>query len=124
MTFRTLRLWGYDPVESIKRYKDQLIYVHLQDYASFSGGEGESYDVNWVDVGSGTVMDFLKIMTTLEEIGYDRWVTACPGQIEDRSDQDRMRRESGISPAAGVLIAKIFKDAGRCKNIEDHVKKW
>ena len=36
-------------------------------------------------------MDFPKIMTTLEDIGYDRWVTACPGQIEDRSDQDRMR---------------------------------
>jgi inosose dehydratase len=84
-------LWGYDPVESIKRYKDQLIYVHLQDYASYAGGDGESYDVNWVDVGSGTVMDFPKIMKTLEDIGYDRWVTACPGQIEDRSDQDRMR---------------------------------
>lgn len=83
-------LWGYDPVESIKRYKDQLIYVHLQDYASYSGGNGDSYDVNWVDVGSGTVMDFPKIMKTLEEIEYDRWVTACPGQIEDRSDRERM----------------------------------
>ena len=35
-------------------------------------------------------MDFPKIMKTLEEIGYDRWVTACPGQIEDRSDRERM----------------------------------
>jgi sugar phosphate isomerase/epimerase len=94
-------LWGYDPVESIKRYKDQLIYVHLQDYANYSGGEGESYDVNWVDVGSGTVMDFPKIMTTLEDIGYDRWVTACPGQIEDRSDQERMQVNRGYLQQLG-----------------------
>lgn len=83
-------LWGYDPAESIRRYKDQLIYVHLQDYESFSGDADSSYQVNWVDVGTGTAIDFPAIMRTLEEIGYDRWVTACPGTVEDRSDDERM----------------------------------
>ncbi len=36
-------------------------------------------------------MDFPAIMKTLEEIGYDRWVTACPGQVEGRSDEERMQ---------------------------------
>ena len=83
-------LWGYDPIESIRRYSDVLVYVHLQDYAGYTGGDGNSYDVDWVDVGAGTVMDFPGIMSTLEELNYDRWVTACPGQLEERSDLERM----------------------------------
>ena len=83
-------LWGYDPVESIRKYKDALIYVHLQDYGSTSGGGDKPYQVDWVDVGGGTVMDFPKIMKTLEEIGYNRWVTACPGQDSGYSDEERM----------------------------------
>ncbi|MCH8295913.1 sugar phosphate isomerase/epimerase [Candidatus Poribacteria bacterium] len=84
-------LWGYDPIESIRRYRDSLIYVHLQDYGHTSGGGDTPYQVDWVEVGSGTTMDFPGIMRTLEEIGYDRWVTACPGQVENRSDEERMR---------------------------------
>jgi inosose dehydratase len=84
-------LWGYNPVEAIRRYKDQLIYVHLQDYSRASGGGESPYEVDWVDVGSGTAMDFPAIMKTLEQIGYNRWVTACPGQVEERSDEERMR---------------------------------
>ena len=84
-------LWGYDPIESIRRYSDALVYVHLQDYGSVTGGnDGTPYDVGWVDVGAGTVMDFPGIMSTLSELKYDRWVTACPGQVEDRSDIERM----------------------------------
>lgn len=83
-------LWGYDPGESIRRYRDALVYVHLQDYSGVTGGDGTPYDVDWVDVGSGTVMDFPKIMATLDELGYDRWITACPGQVEARSDVERM----------------------------------
>jgi sugar phosphate isomerase/epimerase len=51
--------------------------------------------VDWVDVGGGTVMDFPKIMKTLEDIGYDRWITACPGQDGDYSDEERMRVNRG-----------------------------
>ena len=84
-------LWGYDPVQAIRRYKDQLNYVHLQDYGSASGGGDTPYEVNWVDVGGGTAMNFPAIMKTLADIGFDRWVTACPGQVENRSDEERMR---------------------------------
>ena len=84
-------LWEYTPAEAIRRYKDRLIYVHLQDYNRASGGVDTPYDVDWVDVGGGTAIDFPAIMKTLEEIGYDRWVTACPGQVENRSDEERMR---------------------------------
>ena len=84
-------LWGYDPVESIRRYKEQLIYVHLQDYVSFSGGNGKDYQVNWVDIGGGASLDFPGIMETLKSIGFDRWITACPGQVEDRTDEERMK---------------------------------
>ena len=84
-------LWGDDPVESIQRYKDQLIYVHLQDYANYSGGNDTGWQVNWVDVGGGTEIDFPGVMRTLGDIGYNRWVTACPGKLEDRLDEDRMK---------------------------------
>ncbi len=83
-------LWGFDPIESIRRYKDVLVYVHLQDYSGFIGGDDSSYNVDWVDVGGGTAMDFPGIMSTLEELNYDRWITACPGMVEDRSDEERM----------------------------------
>jgi len=83
-------LWGYDPVESIRRYREVLIYVHLQDYCGATGGGGTPYAVDWVDVGGGGVIDFPKIMTTLAALNYDRWITACPGQIETRSDIERM----------------------------------
>ncbi len=83
-------LWGFNPIESIRRYNEALVYVHLQDYCSATGGNGTPYDVEWVDVGGGTVMDFPGIISTLEKLGYDRWVTACPGQVESRSDVERM----------------------------------
>ncbi len=84
-------LWGGNPVESILRYKEHLIYVHLQDYANYSGDKDTNWKVNWVDVGAGTEIDFPGIMRTLEEISYNRWITACPGQVENRSDEDRMK---------------------------------
>lgn len=83
-------LWGFDPKDSIRRYKDVLVYVHLQDYSNYTGGDGDSYNVDWVDVGGGNVMDFPGIMSTLEEVEYDRWITACPGMVEERTDDERM----------------------------------
>ena len=74
------QLWGYDPVKAIRDYKDQLNYVHLQDYSSLSRGEDGWYDPVWCAVGEAEACDFPKIREVLEEIGYDRWVTGCPGQ--------------------------------------------
>ena len=72
-------LWGYDAVESIKDFKDQLNYVHLQDYSSTTRREDGFYDPVWCAVGEAEAIDFPKVREALEEIGYDRWVTGCPG---------------------------------------------
>jgi len=72
-------LWGYDPVASIRDFRDQINYIHLQDYSSTSRAEDGSYLPIWCDVGEGQ-MEFGGILQALEEIGYDRWVTSCPGE--------------------------------------------
>ena len=46
-------LWEFDPVKAIRRYRDVLVYVHLQDYSGYTGGDGSNYSVDWVDVGGG-----------------------------------------------------------------------
>ena len=72
-------LWGYDPVQSIYDFKDQLNYVHLQDYSSLTRGANGRYDPVWCEVGEAEAVDFSKVRQALQEIGYDRWVTGCPG---------------------------------------------
>jgi len=72
-------LWGYDAVESLRDFRSQLNYVHLQDYASTSRREDGFYDPVWCDVGEYANVDFPGVRQVLEEIGYDRWVTAVPG---------------------------------------------
>ena len=72
-------LWGYDPVESIVDFWDQLNYVHLQDYSSCTVREPGSYNPEWVNVGEAECLDFGKVLATLNEKGFDRWVTSCPG---------------------------------------------
>jgi sugar phosphate isomerase/epimerase len=76
------QLWGFDPVEAIKQFKDQLNYVHLQDYSSTSRGKDGEYLPVWCSVGEAVACDFPAIARALEEIGYDRWVTGCPGQMK------------------------------------------
>jgi sugar phosphate isomerase/epimerase len=56
-----------------------LNYVHLQDYSSTSRRDDGYYLPVWVDVGQAVNCDFPTIRRTLEEIGYQRWVTGCPG---------------------------------------------
>jgi sugar phosphate isomerase/epimerase len=74
------QLWGYDPVESIRDFNDQLNYVHLQDYSSTSRREDGFYMPVWVDVGQAEKVDFPAVRQMLEEIEFKRWVTGCPGQ--------------------------------------------
>jgi len=73
------QLWGFDPVEAIRHFRDQLNYVHLQDYSSTSRSKHGEYLPVWCSVGEAEACDFPVIARTLEEIGYDRWVTGCPG---------------------------------------------
>lgn len=74
------QLWGYEENQSLRDFKDQLNYVHLQDYSSTSRRDDGFYLPVWVDVGQGQNCDFPGIKNTLEEINFDRWVTACPGE--------------------------------------------
>jgi sugar phosphate isomerase/epimerase len=74
-------LWGYDPVQSILDFREQLNYIHLQDYSSTSRDENGRYQSVWCDVGETASVDFPAILNTLEKIGFERWVTACPGRV-------------------------------------------
>lgn len=73
-------LWGYNAVESIRDFQAQLNYVHLQDYASTSRRPDGYYLPVWVDVGQAENVDFVAVRKVLEEINYNRWVTAVPGE--------------------------------------------
>ena len=79
-------LWGYDAVESLTDFRDQLNYVHLQDYADCTVREPGAYNPTWVAVGDAVCLDFEGCAKVLEETGYDRWVTACPGPPEPGGD--------------------------------------
>lgn len=74
--------WEYDPAQSIRDFKDRLVYVHLQDYKGY----------RFVELGEGGLLDFSASMKALEEIGYNRWITVCPSQ-SDRSDEEKMYRD-------------------------------
>lgn len=74
------QLWGYDPADSIRDFQSQLNYVHLQDWSSTSRRADGFYDPQWCAVGQGEDIDFPAIKNALDDIGYDRWVTACPGK--------------------------------------------
>lgn len=72
-------LWGWDPCAALRHYKRQLNYVHLQEYSEVDIQDGRWFYPDWVDVHVPGHMDFPAIRETLQEIGFDRWVTACPG---------------------------------------------
>lgn len=74
------QLWGYEPTASIRDFRNQLNYIHLQDYSSTSRRADGYYLPVWVDVGQARNVDFPAIKNTLEEINFTRWVTACPGE--------------------------------------------
>ncbi len=74
------QLWGYDPVDSIRDFRSQLNYIHLQDYSSTSRRDDGYYLPVWCDVGQAASVDFPAVRNVLEEIKFDRWVTACPGE--------------------------------------------
>jgi sugar phosphate isomerase/epimerase len=91
------QLWGYDAAQSLRDFRSQLNYVHLQDYASCARREDGFYLPEWVDVGQANNVDFAAVRRALEEIGYQRWVTAVPGasipgQEDAISEARRSRR--------------------------------
>ena len=91
------QIWGYDPVESIRDFKDQLNYIHLQDYSSYTQREDGFHDPVWCDVGLAEACDFHAIAGVLEEINYDRWVTGCPGDQQSGKEDVLSMAESSQS---------------------------
>ncbi len=90
-------LWGYDPAQSIVDFWDQLNYVHLQDYETCTVREYGRYNPEWVDVGAGKCMDFAGVLKTLQDRGFSRWVTACPGAPPAGDDPvGEARRSAGM----------------------------
>ena len=89
------QLWGYDPVQSIRDFKDQLNYIHLQDWSAYTQREDGFHAPTWCAVGEAEACDFPAIAAVLEEINYDRWVTGCPGvPKEGREDPLSMAQDS------------------------------
>lgn len=90
------QLWGYDAAQSLKDFRSQLNYVHLQDYSACARREDGTYLPAWVDVGQACKVDFVAVRQAMEEIGYQRWVTAVPGDTipgqEDAISEARRSR--------------------------------
>jgi sugar phosphate isomerase/epimerase len=99
------QLWGYEPVRSIWDFRDQLNYVHLQDYTSTSRDEDGTYLPLFCDVGEGESVDFAGILKALEEIGFTRWVTSCPG--EPRPGQDDALSEARNSRKTRQYLKRL-----------------
>ena len=89
-------LWGIDPVEALTLYRSRLNYVHLQEYTAVDIRDGRWYYPEWVDVHVPGHMNFPAIRANLEETGFDRWVTACPGAPIPGADSpmDEARRSA------------------------------
>ena len=69
--------------------------------ADSSGNErhGELVDNPvWVDVGQAECLDFGEVLKTLADRGFDRWVTACPGDPipGQRDPLSEARRSAGM----------------------------
>ena len=91
------QLWGYNPIESILDFREQLNYVHLQDYTSTSRDKDGKYLPEWCAVGEAENVDFPSLPDTLNEIGYSRWVTACPGPpVPDEGPIEQAKRSRGM----------------------------
>lgn len=89
-------LWGWDPVDALREYQSQLNYVHLQEYTAVDIRDGRWYYPEWVDVDVPGHMNFAAIRAALDEIAFDRWVTACPGAPIPGADSplDEARRSA------------------------------
>lgn len=96
------KLWGYDPVASLRDFRHQLNYVHLQDYSSTSRREDGYYLPVWCDVGVAANCDFPAIRQVLEEIKFSRWVTSVPGEPIVEPIEEAKRSRATIAYLKGI----------------------
>ena len=64
------QLWDYDPVASLRDFRSQFNYVHLQDCSSCTRDEDGRYNPVWVSVGEAEAVDFPAVMAALEELDF------------------------------------------------------
>lgn len=95
-------LWGYDAVESLRDFRHQLNYVHLQDYSSTTRRDDGYYLPVWCDVGVAANVDFPGVRKILEEIGYSRWVTAVPGEPIVEPIEEARRSKATVEYLRGI----------------------
>lgn len=88
-----IALWGYEPSQAFRDYANRLVYVHLQDCVE---------DTTMVELGDGTMFDFPQTLQTLTDIGYRRWVTACPGQTTHLTDEQKMIKNREYLKSLGI----------------------
>ena len=48
----------------------------------------------WCDVGETAAVDFPAVLAALAELGYRRWVTACPRRGDDPLTEARRSRKT------------------------------
>ena len=88
------QLWGVDPVAAIREFAPRLNYVHLQDYSASSRDADGTYQPVWCDVGEAEAVDFPAVLAVLVELGFRRWVTACPRSGDDPPTEARRSRRT------------------------------
>ena len=88
------RLWGLDPVAAIREFAPRLNYIHLQDYSGSSRDRDGTYRPVWCDVGEAEAVDFRAVLAVLAELGFRRWITACPRSGDDPHTEARRSRQT------------------------------
>jgi sugar phosphate isomerase/epimerase len=83
--------WDWDPVEAAVHFKDIIKYVHLHDHRP----DGFS-----LEIGDAMMCDFPKFLKSLEDLGYEGWITACPGRIE-RDESEKIARNRAYLRSIG-----------------------
>jgi sugar phosphate isomerase/epimerase len=96
------QLWGYDAAESLRDFRSQLNYVHVQDYSSTSRRADGYYLPVWCDVGVSEAVDFPAVGRVLKEIGYNRWVTAVPGEPIVEPLEEAKRSKATVEYLRGI----------------------
>jgi sugar phosphate isomerase/epimerase len=85
-----LLLNGFDPEETLRSLRDRVAYFQARDARPASASKAAQE----VPVGHGHI-DWMRMMETLEEIGYQDWVT-----VRQDSGENRM---AGVSAGVQVL---------------------
>ncbi len=89
-----LMLCGSDPIQTIRDLGERCAYIHLKDIDPAAVGKADSGGSSFWELGTGA-LDLPDAMKTLEEIGFDGWVTVerdC--RVEDYAQSARNMRQT------------------------------